>query len=61
MLTPREKSLCQRLRGGLNLRGCIKQDSEPNTLSALVISPHALGAISTFPDGVIPVTSKLVF
>ena len=34
----RKNSLYQRLRGGLNLRRCITQESEPNTLSYSICS-----------------------
>ena len=41
MLTPREKSpLPKKFRGGSNLRCCIMQDSEPNTLLTQLFWPH---------------------
>ena len=39
-LCPRENSLYQRLRGGLNLRHYIMQDSKPNTPLTGLFRPH---------------------
>ena len=42
VLTPRGKPLYWKLRGGLNQRGCIMQDSEPNTLQTELFHPKVL-------------------